>query len=194
MWERRKPSVCGHQNCSVCKYSYSTWKCVIYPKAYFKTMSIWWTLVRSLLWQRLCPCLAFIPSVCFWLCPCVVVSAVLCCCAALVCSAALLLQLLNRFPYLDDEYLLSSLSLSLSLSPHPSPSHCELQVTQQTHKYKAMATCSCAIFTHSCYSNGSHLYIFPTSCCHSLLFLPISLFLPLSTVAVSVLWSRDGIT
>jgi len=84
--------------------------------------------------------------------------------------------------------------LSLSLSPHPSPSHCELQVTQQTHKYKAMATCSCAIFTHSCYSNGSHLYIFPTSCCHSLLFLPISLFLPLSTVAVSVLWSRDGIT
>lgn len=107
LWKRGKPSVCGHQNCSVCKYRIvrvEIWaRCVIcrnicihrsLPHPFFTSypFSIHRLYcIRS--WH--CFCLVFIVS---WLSLSVPVMLFFCYCIALVCSAVVQWLLFNRFP------------------------------------------------------------------------------------------------
>lgn len=180
MWERGKPSVCGHQNCSVCKYSYPKIGIpyAICPKLYFKTVSILCTTVLLLLWQL--PLLykdSISVSVLF------VSAAVLCCCIALVCSAALLLRLLNRFPYRVEEYLLPSLSLpihrSLTVNYKWPNKHIKIKEWQHVHVLVLLPGWKLFLLTPAIQLWLSYSFFHPhvvVSCCFSpsLFFLPFS--------------------
>ncbi len=135
MWERGKPSVCGHQNGSVCKYSLLNIRlCVcmfyvryiIYIHKYISELRVY-----LLLWQILLLWKDLISVSLSWICFCLC----FCCCSLLLhcsslqcCSSVAVAQSIS----IPGRWVLSS------LSPHPSLSCSELQVTQQTHKDKGI--------------------------------------------------------
>lgn len=119
----------------------------------------------------------FTPSVCFWLWPVslFVSAAVLCCCIALVCSAALLLRLLNRFPYRVEEYLLSSLSppIHRSLTVNYKWPNKHIKIKERQHVYVLVLLPGWKLFLLTPATVMALIFIFPSSCCRFLLFLPI---------------------